>query len=91
MKIHADYGDYHLWRVWDCEACKFLSGVKWVDDKENKYCVVVGFSHNKTNYQTINAKILIIPEVKTIYINPKQTKQELINDFTEIVMERAKQ
>lgn len=88
MIVHADKVDHCQWRVWDCEACRFLTHVRWADDIENQYSVMIGFSNNKFVYKTISANVVIITESKIIFINSKQTKQELIEDFTDIFIER---
>ena len=89
MIIHADYNMGHLYVVWDCDVCNYINTVKWVDDVKNEYCITVGYNRNLRQfiYKSVKAKILIIPEIRLIFINPKETKEQLLNEFTDIIIE----
>jgi len=91
MRINSDDHDGFMYVVWDCDVCRFLQNVRWADDELNEYSVIAGFGDNKIHYKTIKANILIIPEAKLIYINPKENKEQLMMDLTNLVIERINQ
>lgn len=78
-----------LYRVFDCDISNYRNDVVWVDDEESCYGIYCGINPAGDGLKTksISARILIMPEVLLVYINPKMSKDELVRELTDIVLE----
>lgn len=80
-------GDSNIGRrinlVWECEQCKKLENVKWVDDETNKYGIFTfNFGYHVTTIQA--KKIVIDLQALVIYINPIDIYDETETECTSL-------
>lgn len=73
-----------LYQVFDCEDGCYRNDVVWVDDEAGEYGVYIDIVNSIT--KGVKARILIIPEIRLIYINPKLSKDELVNDMADVIL-----
>ena len=86
--------DIFLWRVFDCDSSQFRTDVVWVDDDLNQYAhypngVIRVMTYDELNI--VKAKVLILQDIKLVYLNPKLDKDELESEETRTRNEIAPQ